>query len=245
MKFYITFLFTLLTASATFAEPESATKSFNSGEKQVQLIELFTSEGCSSCPPADRWMSSLTQKEELWSRYVPIAFHVDYWNYLGWKDPFSSSSFSQRQRKYQRYGNINSVYTPGFVVAGKEWRSWFGLRRELPEQRSYTPGNLKLTVNGDRYHASFKSNIGDQVLSLHVALLGMDISTDVPRGENAGKKLNHDFVALSLDSNNSKSNIWQGQLPKAPKNAGDVAVAAWVTTINNPTPIQAVGGFLP
>jgi len=86
-------LFTLLTSLSANAQQ------FMSGEKQVPLIELYTSEGCSSCPPADRWMSKLTAHEDLWSGFVPIALHVDYWDYIGWKDPYASREYSQRQRQ--------------------------------------------------------------------------------------------------------------------------------------------------
>ena len=75
-------------------------QTFESNNEQVSLIELYTSEGCSSCPPAERWLSKLADDESLWSHFVPLAFHVDYWDYIGWKDPYASKEYSQRQRRY-------------------------------------------------------------------------------------------------------------------------------------------------
>src|SRR5271156_2248162 len=101
---------------------------FQSSERQVALVELYTSEGCSSCPPAESWLSKLKNKPGLWSDFVPVAFHVDYWNGLGWRDKLSSEEYSERQRNYARDWSEDEVYTPEFVLNGKEWRNWFGFR---------------------------------------------------------------------------------------------------------------------
>ena len=79
---------------------DAAPIQFQSPERQVALVELYTSEGCSSCPPAESWLSGLKEKPGLWSEFVPVAFHVDYWNYLGWRDKWSSKEYSDRQRDY-------------------------------------------------------------------------------------------------------------------------------------------------
>ncbi len=102
--------------------------------KPARIIELFTSEGCSSCPPADAYLSQFSTSEDLWQGIIPLAYHVDYWDYIGWKDRFAHPSFSQKQRLYRSYGVVASVYTPGFVVDGKEWRGFFNpLNRTLPQ----------------------------------------------------------------------------------------------------------------
>ena len=98
---------------------------FDSGKARGHLVELFTSEGCSSCPLADRWLSTLERDNRLWKSVFPIAFHVDYWDYIGWPDRFAVPRHSHRQREHRGLGNVYSVYTPGFVVAGREWRGWF------------------------------------------------------------------------------------------------------------------------
>src|SRR5678815_1066718 len=83
-----------------------------SAEKTVALVELYTSEGCDSCPPADRWLSSLGPKGFAPDRVVPIALHVDYWDYIGWKDPYARQAHSARQRKMARLARAAMVYTP-------------------------------------------------------------------------------------------------------------------------------------
>ena len=107
--------------AASFAD---SSVTFTSPVKQSTLLELYTSEGCSSCPPADQWLSTLKNDKKLWKEIVPIAFHVDYWDYLGWKDEFSKAEYTQRQRNYARWHNLGTIYTPGFVQNGKEWRGW-------------------------------------------------------------------------------------------------------------------------
>ena len=98
----------------------SGPESFNS----FALLELFTSEDCSSCPPADRLLPQLASLDP---NIIPLSFHVDYWNNLGWKDPFSSSEFSQRQQNYGRHFNLESIYTPQLVING-EFELLFGSR---------------------------------------------------------------------------------------------------------------------
>src|SRR5437867_5566462 len=92
----------------------SEPKTFESGDTQSSLIELFTSEGCSSCPPAERWLSALKSRSDLWKKAVPVAFHVDYWDHLGWRDRFAKPEFTSRQQRYAAAWGGDSVYTPGF-----------------------------------------------------------------------------------------------------------------------------------
>jgi hypothetical protein len=97
---------------------------YESSSRQTALLELYTSEGCSSCPPTDRWMSALENEPGLWNEFIPIALHVDYWDYIGWKDRFVSLEYSARQRQYAQEQSLKTVYTPGFVYNGNEWRNW-------------------------------------------------------------------------------------------------------------------------
>ncbi len=92
----------------------------------VPVLELFTSHGCSSCPPADRWLRNFTNHPGLWNQVIPMAFHVDYWDWIGWKDRFASARYTARQKDYRRAGRLRTVYTPGFVLGGREWKGWFG-----------------------------------------------------------------------------------------------------------------------
>src|SRR5271155_1572909 len=91
---------------------------FDSTTRRVSLLELYTSEGCSSCPPAEEWLSKLKENPRLWKDYVPVAFHVDYWDGLGWPDRFASPAYTQRQRSYAQVWGGDTVYTPELVVDG-------------------------------------------------------------------------------------------------------------------------------
>src|SRR5580698_8345911 len=99
-----------------------------SGMGRVAVIELYTSEGCSSCPPADHWLEALRNQRGLWRDFVPIGFHVNYWDNLGWKDRFASRPFTQRQYALAGTWGGNSVYTPCFAFDGKEWHPGADLR---------------------------------------------------------------------------------------------------------------------
>jgi len=234
-----------LAAGSVFA---SEPKTFESGDTQSALIELFTSEGCSSCPPAEKWLSRLKSNQDLWKKAVPIAFHVDYWDHLGWRDRFAKPEFTSRQQRYAAAWGGDSVYTPGFVVNGKEWRDWFG-GNALPIA-STKVGVLRVSVGGDgKVSATFVPEITQpRALALNVALLGNDLESDVKRGENSGRRLRHDFVVLQLAKNEmtNQGNLWAGTVLLS-SNAGidkGTALAAWVQSGETTPPIQATGGWL-
>ena len=131
-----------LTAASLFAQ-DIVLKS--SGARS-SLVELYSSEGCSSCPPAEEWTNQLKAVPGLWKDTFPVVFHVDYWDGLGWPDRFARAEFTQRQRDYAARLNQDSVYTPEFVVNGLEWRqSWLG-GRNIPTQGAEKSGDLTLTV---------------------------------------------------------------------------------------------------
>lgn len=237
------FAITLLLFTSTIA----TALEFNSGDKQVQLIELYTSEGCSSCPPADIFLTKFLDDPTLWKSRIPIAIHVDYWDYIGWKDRFASKENSARQRLHAKQGNVSQVYTPGFIVSGEEWRSWFLGDRIIPISQA-KPGKLLLNIDGESFDASFSptKNV-DSKLELHLALLGFGLVNDINAGENHGRKLVHNFVKLSKTVVTSRNKIWQGQLPKIPDHLQDykqLAVVAWVSSVSNIKPIQVAGGWL-
>ena len=228
---------------ATFAD-FSAT--FTSPVKQNSLLELYTSEGCSSCPPADRWLSTLKDDPRLWKEIIPIAFHVDYWDYLGWKDEFSKAEYTQRQRNYARWHNLATIYTPGFVQNGKEWRGWrWGRTLDSPEKEI---GQLTVNINKDIVTANFKPvKKFNKSVVLNVAWLGFELETKIQAGENEGKTLKHDFVSINTDTLKGKvveeSYTWKfkANLAGLPISKG---AAFWVTSGEDPTPIQATGGRL-
>jgi len=245
------------------------TITLSSGDRQVQLVELYTSEGCSSCPPADNWLRQYKNSEQLWQSIVPIAWHVDYWDYIGWKDLFASAANSNRQRKLRRTGQSKSVYTPQFIVQGKEWRGFFSRAALASQPNTRSKNRLNFQLTNNKQQSSFTANfIAGKTASepnissnparkagyqLHIALLGMNIKQPIKAGENRGKTLKHDFVVLAHKRFNSKqqkaknltkpgSSHWQGALPTTSKQAK--AIAVWVTPINSEVPIQATGGYL-
>jgi hypothetical protein len=222
----------------------SAETTIESGPRKTRLLELFTSEGCSSCPPAETWLSKLKEERGLWRDFVPLAFHVDYWDRLGWRDPFASKAWTQRQYAYSARWKSSSVYTPGFVLDGREWRN-----NGVPTADTDTPGTLRVSVtNQNAVSATFDSAAAtSRPLELHVARLGFGLNINVKAGENSGRKLLHDFVVLSLDS--GKMAAGKAELRVSPKPASAApsartAIAAWVTAPGEMEPIQAVGGWL-
>jgi hypothetical protein len=221
---------------------------FESGETQSSLIELFTSEGCSSCPAAEKWLSGLKSNQDLWKKIIPVAFHVDYWDRLGWRDRFAKPEFTARQQRYAAAWGGDSVYTPGFVVNGREWRDWFG-GNAIPKS-STRVGVLRVSLGSDgKLSATFvPPTTQSGSLALNVALLGNDLESDVKRGENSGRKLRHDFVVLDLAKSEmtNQGNLWTGTVLFS-NNAGTdkaTALAGWVQSAETGSPIQATGGWL-
>jgi hypothetical protein len=216
---------------------------FESKPARTHLIELYTSEGCSSCLPAEEWISGLKNQPRLWQDIVPVAFHVDYWDHLGWKDPLASKIWTERQADYSVRRKGESVYTPAFALDGKEWH--YG---KLPAPATDAPGVLKIVVNGDRVTATFKASNGEGRYDIHVARLGFSLMAVVTAGENNGRKLMHDFVVLGLTNETMKSGAKELRLP-APSTTSTIdprtAIAAWVTQAGQLEPIQAAGGWLP
>ena len=230
--------------------PLAGAVTYTSGVQQTPTIELFTSQGCSSCPPADRWLTRLLQRPGLWQEFVPLAFHVDYWDSLGWKDRFADPANTRRQRRYYRSGGINSVYTPGFVVDGREWKGFFS-RREWRPKPGPVIGRLSLEVDErPAAHIRFESASDDlpRRLQLHVARLGFGLKTPVSDGENAGRELQGDFVVLG--QRDARVDTAQGEWTLELPPVGDAqpqrqALVAWLSRPDSPVPLQAVGGWLP
>ena len=192
MKLPVLLIATLLATPQLRADPIK----FESGDTQATLIELFTSEGCSSCPPADAWMSKLKSNSDLWTRIVPVVFHVDYWNSLGWPDRFATEANTPRQRRYALAWRIDSVYTPGFVLNGQEWRDWFQ-RGALPEPSSAKVGKIAVTLDDRKADVIFVPSVGGlKALQVEMAFLGGNLESNVTRGENTGRRIRHDFTVL-------------------------------------------------
>jgi hypothetical protein len=214
----------------------------DSGDRPVALLELFTSEGCSSCPPAERWLGTLKDSGGLWKTIVPVAFHVDYWNRLGWPDRFASPAFTARQHAYAKEWRSSSVYTPAFVLDGKEWRRG----GEAPTPTRTFAGRLIVeSAEEGTFRVTFRPVQEFAGGRVQVAILDCDVATKVLRGENAGRELKHDFVVIAFTESelSHQEGNWTATVKLSPK-ATRPALAAWVTTEGSPAPIQAAGGWL-
>ena len=183
--------------------------------KGFALLELFTSEGCSSCPPADELIAKVNA-EGLNNLFI-LAYHVDYWNRLGWKDVFSKPEWSARQRDYASHLSTEGVYTPQLIVNGKD--EFVGsnetkLRSVLEKKTANTAielaiGAIKKTENV--VQINFETQKNDNAL-LNIALVQQDAITQVKRGENAGHQLHHvnivrDLKTIELNNGNGSINI--------------------------------------
>jgi hypothetical protein len=211
------------------------------------LVELFTSQGCSSCPPADRWQSRLVHQPGLWSGYVPLAFHVDYWDYIGWQDPFANGAFSDRQRQYARQGSLQTVYTPGFLVDGGEWRQWHSSTE--PPAATTDAGELSATIGGARAGVHYKSaSKADGPLVAHVALLGFGMVSDVSSGENSGRRLRNDFVVLALESETmirlGDRHVAEIDVRSSSHQRDRLAIAVWISDERSLAPLQSAGAWI-
>jgi len=208
---------------------------------RVSLLELYTSEGCSSCPPADHWISELREDPRLWREVVPVAFHVDYWDYIGWKDRFATPENGARQRDHARHNGMRTVYTPGVLVNGREWRGW--VYRGDPPASEREPGSLLVTVTDGTIEARYPD--AGHTLELQVAMLGFGIDTRVERGENSDRTLRQEFVSLARVRHSATDGHWRFALPRVARAAAErYAIAVWVSAAGNPRPLQATGGWL-
>jgi len=204
------------------------------------LVELYTSEGCDSCPPADRWLSSLGARGYGPDRVVPIALHVDYWDYIGWKDPYARQAFSARQRKMAALARAAVVYTPQVLVQGQDFRSWQGSAFEQAVAKiNAVPAKARIalmldTRNKDFFDVEASAELLEGLLpgdlALYLGAYENKLVSEVKAGENRGKSLPHDYVVLQwagpLDFKGAKLVERQrlALLPKAvPANSGVVA----------------------
>jgi hypothetical protein len=175
-------------------------------DKGFAVVELFTSEGCSSCPPADALVARI-QKESAGKPVYILAFHVDYWNRLGWKDVFSSAQYSERQNQYARWLNLSSVYTPQAIVNGRTefvgseegtLRNAINNGLNKPAKTALTLSNVKIENNTASVHYQAEGASGNE--TLQIALIEKNATTHVQRGENGGRTLSHVQIVTELKS---------------------------------------------
>ena len=185
-----------------FATSAPTACSATSGATVPAIVELYTSEGCDSCPPADRWLSSLKDQAAR-GTLLPLAFHIDYWDYLGWKDPYAIPAFGERQRERASAAGAKVVYTPQVLFENREFQQWrrttaqkLPLEAAKPSRaelqvaavtKGTRPGSINVTVTG----ATRPNARGSEA---YVAIYENDLASDVKAGENRGVILHHDFV---------------------------------------------------
>ena len=241
MKTISVIVVSLLFGSIGMADNKE-TVSFSSDNEQTIMVELFTSQGCSSCPPAENWLNRFVSNNKLWDEVVPIAFHVDYWDKVGWPDIYANHDYSLRQYTHRQQGHIKSVYTPGVMVNGQEWRGW--IRGKNLPSGSNDAGILSFSANKNTVNVNYSRTDNNTVLN--IALLGVGIETNIERGENRNKVLKQEFVALSHKIYAPNQGVWNIDLPKeASQHAERYALAIWVSSIDDISPIQATGYWIP
>ena len=199
-----TLLLALLTLSLGTAQ--AAQCSARSSDRTVALVELYTSEGCDSCPPADRWLSSLGPKGYAPDRVVPVALHVDYWDYIGWKDPYARQAHSARQRKMAKLARAAMVYTPQVMLQGQDFRSWGSSAFDQAVSKiNAQPAKARISMTLDtRRKDAFEVEAAAELLgaapspdlALYLGAYENKLVSEVKAGENRGKSLPHDYVVL-------------------------------------------------
>jgi hypothetical protein len=188
---------TLLFASFTVVGLAHAECSARAGAERPRLVELYTSEGCSSCPPADTWLRGIPARSNL----VALAFHVDYWDSLGWRDRFADSRYTARQQQQAARDGSSTTFTPQVVLDGRNWIGWYRGSPAAPATAANaamrvdaTPGNV-LRV---RMATTFEATADGAGFRNYLALTENGLGSEVRAGENRGAHLRHDHVVRAF-----------------------------------------------
>lgn len=188
----------LATASAALVTPALAAGACNavSGPTVPVVVELYTSEGCDSCPPADRWLSKTIAERGKDGGFIALAFHVDYWDYIGWKDKFAQPAFTQRQAALVASSAASGAYTPQIFVNGKDDRSWTGgaARPGAGGKAATVRFNAATVWRDDGVTVSGKLAEPAASVRLRYAVTENGLVSAVKAGENRGVTLRHDAV---------------------------------------------------
>lgn len=200
---------TLLLSFSAYGGAFAAPCENRSGTSRAKLIELYTSEGCSSCPPADRWMSALVPRIVSAVEVVPLAFHVDYWDRLGWRDRFADPAYTARQYAYLKVSGSSFVFTPQVILAGRNYGAWTSnssVQKDVRNAVAVVPdASLVLrqqpVVSGKfefEVRAQLRQGVNLSDVRIYAALFQNGLVSDVGKGENSGSQLHHDYVVRSL-----------------------------------------------
>ncbi len=197
-------------------------------ERTPVLVELFTSQGCSSCPPADTLLRTLAEQPIEGVEVIPLSWHVDYWNRLGWTDPYSSETATARQQAYARNLNSRGLYTPQMIVDGRaefvgsdRSRAYDAIRAAGDRKKTRMKLTIEKTNGAIVVRASGSLSDDGNVL---LVLAEDNIKTNVKRGENGGRTLQHTAVVRdSVSMTHNESGVWTGTLT-VPADSGTLAV---------------------
>ena len=216
--------------------------------KPIAVVELFTSQGCSSCPPADRLLTEISQQSITSGQDVyALSFHVDYWDRLGWRDPYSDHNYTVRQQQYARQFKLESIYTPQAVLNGK--REFVGSNRaqltaqvaSALDEPAPVAVQLSATRQGQTITVNYKlaSTLSGAVLN--VALVSSVVSTVVKRGENAGHTLSHNNVVRAFTTIRATENGQTTLMAPADFDPTNGAVIGYVQQENTLATLGATG----
>jgi len=186
-------------------------------EKPLTVVELFTSQGCSSCPPADAFLGDLVKRDDL----LALSIHVDYWDYIGWKDPFASPENTKRQRRYAQSLGMRYVYTPQMVVQGASHVT--GSERAKVQaliEKAATMPRVPITISRDKNNINIKVAGGapGEKATVWLAVFDKKHDTPVKRGENGGRTLSHYNVVRGM----SRIGTWTGRAITIPTDVADM-----------------------
>ena len=228
--------------------------SATSGARTTPLVELYTSEGCSSCPPADRWLAASFRPDPGAPRAIALAFHVDYWDRLGWKDRFASARFTERQHDAMRANRGRFVYTPQVLIQGRDFPDW--QRAALADaaieaasaRRPRAAITLAAQARPDALAVQARAQIANPAdrpgARLFVALADSGLASEVNAGENRGERLAHDHVVRALSASPADgadgATRLDAVLPWPAERGSAATVVAFVQDVRSGEVLQAV-----
>jgi hypothetical protein len=221
----------------------------------IALVELYTSEGCDSCPPADRWLSRIGEADLGRDAVVPLSLHVDYWDRLGWKDRFAAARFTQRQRDLARLAQSRTIYTPEVFVGLREMRAWGSAAqfRQAVKAINAIPAGAEIRLELEpasatelplRAEFALAAGAAARQPQAYVALFENRLSTEVKAGENRGVTLRHDYVVREwlgpLELRDGKATYAARLALDAQWKRADLGVAAFVQDSGSARILQAL-----
>ncbi|MBF2708418.1 DUF1223 domain-containing protein [Flavobacterium soyangense] len=220
-------------------------KKIKTSKEGFAVLELFTSQGCSSCPPADAVLGKYAIQNN--PNVIALAFHVDYWNYIGWKDPFSKAQFTDRQRNYANLFNAQGIYTPQLIINGKyelvgskENEINNLINKELEIKKELNIRIKKASISNNLLNIEYDADINSNIV-VNLALVKKKEFTSIKRGENNGlKQTNYNIVYdFKSISNSAKSNNNANFQFKSEWLASDFMVIAYLQNTKNGNIIAA------